>query len=565
MLEELSIRDFAIIDRMTARFGPGLNLLTGETGAGKSIMIGALGFILGDKADTACIRAGAEETMVSGVFSVQDCPEALAWLEARGIECDEGAVVLRRSLKAGGRGTAYIQGTPVARSDLRDFTSLLVDVHGQHEHQSLLQPERHRPYLDRFAGIEAEVAEYSTRFAALVEKRRALERLQASEAERESRRESLAYAISELTEARLREGEEEELDAEEKRLSQFERLAEFLAAAKDSLCASGDGSLARLRAARQALDSAAGIDTGLAILAKRLDDAYYELEDASESLKAYIQSVRFSPERLEEVSARLATVHRLKKKYGGTVQAAMERLEEAKTELERLENLDQDREGLSAEIAAMERDVYTRAGDISRKRAAAAGGLSGRVSGIIRSLGMPKAEFSISLGRKGEEGGRPVVGQYGVDEVEFLIAPNPGEPLRPLARIASGGEISRVMLALKTCLAKEDSVTTMVFDEIDTGIGGDVGVAVGRHLAELARSKQVFCITHLASIAARADNHLKVEKVQEGSRTLARVSRVEGTERVAEIARMLSGDQGGQASLAHAQELLRQAAPPGSA
>jgi DNA repair protein RecN (Recombination protein N) len=565
MLDELTIRDFAIIDRMTVRFGLGLNLLTGETGAGKSIMIGALGFILGDKADAACIRAGAEETMVSGVFSIQDCPDAAAWLETRGIEIEDGAVVVRRSLKAAGRGAAYIQSAPVTRADLRDFTSLLVDVHGQHEHQSLLLPERHRPYLDRFAGIEGEVAGYTAVFGALVEKKRAYERLLTSESEREARKELLAYAIKELSEAKLREGEEEELQAEEKRLSQFERLSEFLLSARDGLCGSGEGALARLRAARQALDSASGIDDGLSALGQRIDDAYYELEDASESLKSYIQSVSFSPERLDEVSSRLAAVHRLVKKHGGSVQTALLKLEESVSDLERLEHLEEDREGLQAEISTLERDVLSRASALSKKRAAAAVSLGERVASIIRSLGMPKAGFTVSLGKKGSEPGRPVVGPYGMDDVEFLIAPNPGEPSRPLARIASGGEISRVMLALKTCLAEADSVSTLVFDEIDTGIGGEVGIAIGEHLAALARAKQVFCITHLASIAVRADNHMKVEKVEEGARSLARVSRISGKARVAEIARMLSGTEGGEASLRHAEELLRKAAPPGSA
>lgn len=563
MLEELTIRDFALIDRLQLKFAPGLNVLTGETGAGKSILIGALGFVLGDKPDAGVIRSGAEETLVSGVFGLEGNAEAEAWLAERGIEVEDGAVLLRRSLKSSGRGSIYLQSAPVTRADLQEFTALLVDVHGQHEHQSLLQSDKHRRFLDRYAGIEPEVAEYGKRFSLLCEKRKALEAMQASESDRGRRVELLEWEAKEIEEAKLRVGEEEELDAEEKRLSQHERLFEFLDAAKHDLSSSGEGALARLRQARQAVESAAGIDQGLSALSRRLDDAFYELEDASDSLRGYADSVRYSPERLDQVSSRLAEIRKLKKKYGADEAAVLTRLEESRSELERLKNLEEDRGAVEAEIQALAREVYQRAGELSAKRSGAAEGLGPRIAAIVRTLGMPKAEFSVSIQRKGTgEGGKPLVGQYGYDEVEFLIAPNPGEPAKPLARIASGGELSRVMLALKTALAESDYIGTMVFDEVDVGIGGEVGVAVGEHLAGLSRSKQVFCITHLASIAAHADNHMMVEKIQEGGRSLTRVKAVKAGERVGEIARMLSGKEGGDASLAHAQELLKRFSRP---
>jgi DNA repair protein RecN (Recombination protein N) len=563
MLEELTIRDFALIDRLQLKFTSGLNVLSGETGAGKSILIGALGFVLGDKPDASVIRSGAEETLVSGVFALGGNADAAAWLSERGIELEDGTVLLRRSLKTNGRGSIYIQSAPVTRADLQEFTSLLVDVHGQHEHQSLLASDKHRRFLDRFAGIEDEVAAYGKRFGLLCDKRKAFESMLASENDRARRVELLEYAVKEIEEAKLKEGEEEELDLEEKRLSQHEKLFEAIDSARRDLTAAGEGALVRLRQARQALESAAGIDEGLSPLSRRLDDAFYEIEDLADSLRSYMDSVHFSPERLDQVSSRIAEIHKLKKKYGADVAAVLAYLAQSSGELEQLQTFEQDRGAIEAEIQELQREVYRLAGEISAKRAAASSALGSRIVEIVRTLGMPKAGFSVSIQRKPDEGGKPVVGQYGFDLVEFLIAPNPGEPMKPLAKIASGGELSRVMLALKTALAESDYIGTMVFDEIDTGIGGEVGVAVGEHLSELSRSKQVFCITHLASIAAHADNHMMVEKVQEAGRSLTRVKAVRADERVREIARMLSGTQGGEASLAHAQELLNRFSRPG--
>jgi DNA repair protein RecN (Recombination protein N) len=561
MLDELSIRDFALIDRLNLRFSAGLNLLSGETGAGKSILIGALGFVLGGKADASVIRSGAEETLVSAVFSLDGSAEARAWMAERGIELEGDTVIIRRSLKENGRGSLYVQSAPVTRADLQALTACLIDIHGQHEHQSLLAQDSQRRILDRFAGIEAEVGEFTAAFTALSDKRNAFKSMLSSANDRSERVEMLEYALREIAEAKLREGEEEELQAEEKRLSQYEKLFEHIELVRESLGAHGEGALSRFRSARQGMEAAAGIDQGFADFSRRLDDAYFEIEDVAESFKAYVGSISFSPERLDEVQARLSDIFKLKKKHGASVALVLKKAEEYQAELDGLRTFEEDRGSLEAEIARLERDVLGRANQLSQKRQAAAAQLQGRVVQIIRTLGMPKADFVVSLGKKPEDNGKLVVGQYGLDLVEFLIAPNPGEPEKPLAKIASGGELSRVMLALKTALAETDSIGTMIFDEIDTGIGGEVALAVGEHLATLARNKQVFCVTHLASIAVRADNHSKVEKVEEGQRTLTKVFKIEGTERVTEIARMLSGGQGGQASIEHATELLKRFSP----
>jgi DNA repair protein RecN (Recombination protein N) len=562
MIEELSVRDFALIERLSVSLGGGLTILSGETGAGKSLLIGAIGFLLGFKADTGVIRTGAEEALVTGVIDASKSPEAMAWLEGRGLETEDGRVLLRRSIKANGRGSVFIQNQPALRADLVALSALLVDLHGQHEQQSLLLPENHRRLLDRFAGIEGEVSAFGERFAELCSKRKAFESALASEKERAREMEFLHYAVDEISKAKLKKDEEGELEAEERLLSEHEKLFAAVDAGHESLRAEGadeasGGALSSLRHLRASLETAQAIDPALADLSRRADDAYYELEDIADSLRSYAGSLKFSPERLEEIESRLAEIQKLKKKYGSSIEEILARLEEDRERLSHLETWEEDKEGLAAEIADLEAKVLAEALRLSERRAASAASLQGKIEAILRTLGMPNARFIVRIGRKEPEGGKPVVGPSGVDEVEFLIAPNPGESPKPLARIASGGELSRVALAAKTILAESDTVDTLIFDEVDAGIGGEVAVAVGEHLAALGKARQVLCITHLASIAARADNHYRVEKEVAEGRTATRLSRMDGRARAEEIARMLAGDPDEEASVAHAIELLR--------
>jgi DNA repair protein RecN (Recombination protein N) len=308
------------------------------------------------------------------------------------------------------------------------------------------------------------------------------------------------------------------------------------------------------------MDNITGIDPGLSPLAKRLDDLYYELEDASEEVRTYRSGLNFSPDRLERVEERLMNIHRLEKKYGATVGEVLAYCADAREQLESLENLDQDKERLQKEIQGLEQTVLGAAGELSSRRREIAKQLESRIEEILRGLGMEKTRFSIAVDRRLSEKGTPSCGPYGLDQIAFRISPNPGEPLKPLKNIASGGEVSRVMLAIKTVLSQTDQIETLVFDEIDAGIGGEVAVAVGHHLHDLSRYKQILCITHLASIAARADNHIKVEKREKEGRTVTEISVVAGDKRVEEIARMLSGDRTGQVSRTHAEELLRKSA-----
>lgn len=555
MLEELSIRDFAIIDRLSVRFETGLNLLTGETGAGKSILIGALGFILGAKADTGIIRAGTDETLVTGVVTVDDNTAAQSWLAEHGIEVEDGSVVVRRGLKRNGRGAMYIQNVPVARQDLEDFASALVEIHGQREGHALLKKDRHRALVDSFAGIEADVAAYGTLYSDLGSRRKALETMASSEVERAREIELLRFAVEEIDAAVPRLGEEDELADEERRLSQHEKLFAAVAQARE-LLGDADGAIARLRKARLQLETAGAIDQKLADTSRRLDDAYYELEDLGEFLSSYSDHLLFDPGRLEEIESRLATLQKLKRKYGPELEKVIAYRAEAAEKLAGLENWEEDRAGLEKQVAELETVVFARAEKLTLARSAAGLKLEESVRAIISTLGMPNARFVIRIERIPPMNGKIVVGPTGADDLEFYVSANKGEPLRPLAEVASGGELSRVMLALKTALAEDAGAPTMVFDEIDTGIGGEVALGVGLHLAGLAKSRQVLCITHLASIAARADNHLMVEKRVEGERTVTRVSRLAGADRIREIARMLSGDPASRVSLDHAADLV---------
>lgn len=557
MLEELIIQDYALIDTLHISFEGGLNILTGETGAGKSIIVGALGFILGSKVDTDIIRTGREEVRVSAILSVDPRNvEALSWLTDHGIEPEEGKVILRRNLKQNGRGSMFIQNVPVTRNDLADFTSLLFDIHGQHEHQLLLKRESHRRYLDRFGGIEEEVLQFNRVFTTLSEKRKLLESSRSSERDRQARMEMLSYAIEEIGKAQLRLGESEELEQESRRMGAHEKLASYVETACELLFEGDASCLAALRRVRSSLEGALSIDSTLASLAEGINSTYYDLEDWADQLRTYRNNLTFDPRRLEEIEERLALLYRLKKKYGATEEEILGYKQKAEEELDHLAHFEENRAALEAEIASLEREVIQRARSITQKREKAAEELSAKITAILASLGMSRSRFAVSVLPKTQGSDSLLCGPYGAEDIEFFISPNPGEPLKELSRIASGGELSRVMLAIKTILAHSDTVETLVFDEIDTGIGGEVALAVGEHLAQLGKIKQIFCITHLASIAVRADNHLKVEKSVVGDRTVTTVRPLSDGERKEEIARMLSGDSSAGVALAHAEELL---------
>ena len=597
MLEELSIRNYALIYNLSISFEDGLNILTGETGAGKSIIVGSLSFLLGAKADSDVIRTGCEEAGVSAVINIhKNNADVFSWLAARDIEAEDGRVAVRRNIKASGRYSVYIQNIPLTRGDLSEFMAVLFDLHGQHDHETLLRKEAHRRYLDRFAGIEEEAASFNGFFLNLTEKKKAFEVQANSERDRDARIELLSYAVDEITKAAPKPGEGRELDAEAQRLSSFEKLSTQAENAA-SLFFDGESSVLSLaRRARVFVEGAASLDESLSALARRMDDLYYEAEDLAEELRAYRDGLSYDPKRLEEVEERLALLFRLKKKYGGKAaysandlagndvsggskarggdspgfateeDALLDYRAGAEREIEALSQSEENRAKLKTEIAALEKEIAIKAAALGAKRKEGAGRLAQAINAILQRLGMPRARFEVLVASKGQgPSGNLVCGPWGADDVEFLISANPGEPVKELARIASGGELSRVMLAIKTVLARSDTLETLVFDEIDAGIGGEVALAVGEYLEKIGEFKQIFCITHLASIAVRADNHIRVEKNVVGSgaapgksgRTVTTVKTLSGKARQEEIARMLAGDSAGGAALAHAGDLLQ--------
>ncbi|MDR1802819.1 MAG: DNA repair protein RecN [Treponema sp.] len=583
MIEELSVRNFALIDSLTLPLEDGFTVLTGETGAGKSIIVGSLSFLLGGKADSDVIRSGSDEASVSAIVSVNGkSRDALEWLRQRDIETDDWRVVVRRSVKSSGRNSIYIQNVPVMRNDLAEFMGLLFDLHGQHSHESLLRKETHRVYLDGFSGLDDEALAFNRVFTALAEKRKSLEALNRSEEDRERRLELLAFAVEEITKAAPKNGEIKELEAETQRLGDFEKLSLHVNTAASALFDDETSLLSLTRRLRAALESAVSIDNSLSPVLKRLEDLYYEAEDLAAEFRDYRGRLSYDPARLEEAEERLSLLYKLKKKYkpGRPPESGDRPLSdeegilaykaEAATEIENLSGTAENREKLKAEISRLEKETAVRASKLSEKRKKGAGRLSAGITEILVKLGMPNAVFSTQVRQKSGTG--LVCGPWGADDVEFLISANTGEPAKELARIASGGELSRVMLAIKTILCATDagdghgSAETLVFDEIDTGIGGEVALSVGEYLSRIGKGKQIFCVTHLATIAVRADNHLLVQKRvvaggigadgREVDRTVTSVSLLENRERRQEIARMLAGDSG-SAALAHADELLK--------
>jgi DNA repair protein RecN (Recombination protein N) len=568
MLEELSIRNYALIDSISLSFRNGFNVLTGETGAGKSIIVGSLSFLMGGKADVDVIRSGCDEAGVSAVISVKkNNKDVFDWLKSRDIECEEDTVIVRRNIKTTGRGSIYIQNVPVTRQDLTDFMGLLFDLHGQHNHESLLKKESHRRYLDRFAGIEEEVLLFYKTFLELSEKRKTLEVSLKSDRDREERLDLLNYAVDEISKAAIRAGEIREFENEAQRLSDFEKLAGYVHTAAGVFFETEHSVLSLLRKAKHALDNACAVDSSLGEIHKRIEDLYYEAEDTAGDFRVYQENLTFDPQRLEEVNERLVLLSKLKKKYiktgesGSDEESILQYKIKAEVEIDALSNAGENREKLKTEIAVIEKDIIQKAQVLRQKRTAAAGKLGHLISGILNHLGMPNAGFKAGIVPKTQDG-QGSLGPWGAEDVEFLISPNKGEPLKDLARIASGGELSRVMLAVKTALlagekqGEMESIETLVFDEIDTGIGGEVALSVGEYLARIGLIKQIFCVTHLASIAVRADNHFKVEKHTEGGRTYTGVGPLSADGRRKEIARMLSGDTG-DAALAHADELMQ--------
>lgn len=563
MLEDLSIKDFAIIESEHIEFSNGFTVLSGETGAGKSILIGAMSFLLGGKADVNQIRSGAHEAQVSGTFyldSKENQNPALEWLNDHGIETENNRILLRRYIRDNGRAGAWIGSTPVNRTDLAEFSSFLVDIHGQHEHQSLMRVPEHRKFLDARAGILPEVSAFTALYMELVEKRRLLAQLDSSDADRTRKIDMYNFAVKEIEDAKLKPEEDIQLEEEENRLSSYEKLFAGVDSIRNMLDGGDESVVSLLKKIRRESQNISILDKTLSSLDTRIESAFYELNDISEEFASYANKLVYNPSHLQEVQDRLSLIYSLKKKYASSQSAPLKEVfdyyENAQKSLEQLGAGSENREELMKSVSELEKKVYLAGKNLSEKRRATGDKLASEVEALLKNLGMNGTRFAVSITAKPGDQIEQKCGPYGFDNIEFLISANPGSPLLPLAKIASGGEISRVMLALKTIFAQNDPVQTLVFDEIDTGIGGEVAVAVGSHMKALAKNRQIFCITHLASIAVYADNQIKIEKGVAEGKTVSNVHPIQGEERVSEIARMLSGDADSAASIEHARAML---------
>jgi DNA repair protein RecN (Recombination protein N) len=440
---------------------------------------------------------------------------------------------------------------------LEELTAFLVDLHGQHEHQSLFTADQHRRLLDRYAGLEGELKAFAVEFQGLSQAKKALDELVAGEADREQELFRLVQVVQDIERAAWKDPDEEEtLRAERARLEQFGKLSGGLEALEQALTEGRSSAVAQLKNARQALGAIVLVDDRWTAEEGRLENALIEVEDIAQTLHRYKLGLSFSPDRLEDVNERLAVLHGVDKRYGPGFEAVVGTLAQAREKRERLENYTSEREKAADRVNALEQELIQAALKLSDRRQEAARRLETGVKAALGDLGMRGAVFKIGFQRRMGESGKPVCTPYGLDQIEFLLAANVGEAPKLLRETASGGELSRVMLALKSILSEADKIPILIFDEIDTGIGGEIGLALGKYMKQLSRTKQVLCITHLASIASFADHHLRVEKATEGGRTTTVVSVVTGEARVREVARMLSGATVTDASLQHAQELI---------
>lgn len=550
MLIELRIQNYAVIDRLALRLGPGLNVLSGETGAGKSIIVGALSLLLGERASAEVVRAGGEKAVVEGVFEIADRPELLALLDEQGIEPEDGLLILRREVALEGRNRAWINGSPATAGVLGEVGRQLVDMHGQHEHQTLLRGDEQRAILDAYAGTAPLLGEVGEAHERLRRAEHQLAELERRRRETEQQAEFLRHQAQEIEKARLKEDEEEALEEEANRLDHAEDLARLSGRLYQNLYAGEDAVVARLAELRRALDQLARIDPSQAELLELFEPAYINLEELGRRMGAYEAAVEHDPARLDEIRRRQDLIFRLKTRFGPELADVIETGRRARVQLELLDTADFERRALEKEVGAVRAELEEVAGRLSAMRREAAARLAAEIVALLPELGLGGGHFEVHLQEL------PQIGPAGAEQAEFRIALNAGFEPRPLARVASGGELSRVMLALKTVLARQDRIPSLVFDEIDTGIGGQIGHRIGEKLRQVADHHQVFVITHLAQIACRADQHLRVEKGAAEGVMATRVSTLPADERVRELARMLGGDPESAASLEHARELL---------
>lgn len=551
MLHLLHIENIAVIEEADIAFSSGFNALTGETGAGKSIVIDAMGAVLGQRTSRDLIRTGAAKAFVSAVFTGVPSLPALADLS---LAPEEGELLLQREIYADGKNACRINGKPVTVAQLRQIGNQLLNIHGQHDGQQLLDEEQHGAYLDRYGHVEGYLETYGACFAAMEETRRKIRSLQMDEAEKARRVDSLQFQINELERADLKPGEEEALQQRRMLLRNSEKFMSAIQGALWSLSGGdeGGGAVSLLREAEDSLAGARGLDEQFSQLHQRLTALHSEAYDVAETLRDMESAFDFSPQELDALESRADQLYRLKKKYGSTVEEMLEYLDQCRSELDRITFAADTVERLQRELQTEYAQVMKAAQLLSGARKAAAKDLELRVQDELRQLDMPRARFSICFAEK-----EPAAD--GIDEVRFLMSANVGEELKPIQKVASGGELARIMLALKNVLAENETIGTLVFDEVDTGVSGRAAQKVAEKLAQVSRVKQVLCVTHLPQLAAMADVHFSVEKGEREGRTYTSVEELNREQRCRELARLTGGAYITAAMLAGAEELIASA------
>jgi DNA repair protein RecN (Recombination protein N) len=557
VLTELRIRNFAIIDALTLPLAAGFNVLTGETGAGKSIIVGALGFLLGERGTPDLIRTGADKASVEGIFDVSGDVELIALLDARGVDVEDPAtLVLRREIVSSGRTRAWINSATTTAAVIAEVGRALVSLHGQHEAQTLLDEESQRSIVDAFGAATAVAARVRGAHDEMLAIAREIQSLAARKAEAERRADYLRHLVSEIDEAHLEAGEDVSLEEEARRLEHAEELKSLAGGMAGILEGEEGAVLESLGHMQRSLASIQRIDASLVRLQELYDSAFYSLQELARELEEYGRNVDLDPARLGEVQRRRDLIFRLTKKYGPSLEAVAESARVARTELDLVDSGALDLLQLERRRQEAHDALAGAATELTRLRRDAASRLAIEVDAVLPELGMPDGRLDVSMRPRAE------IGAAGAEDIELRVALNRGHESRPLARVASGGELSRVMLALKTILARLDRVPTLVFDEVDAGIGGKIGLQVGDTMRRVAQHHQVLAITHLPQIAARAHHHIVVEKGARGGITTADTRVVDGDARVTEVARLLGGDPESAVSLAHARELLNAAQVP---
>ena len=551
MLQRLFVKNVALIEELDISFSSGFNVLTGETGAGKSIVIDAVNLVLGERGSRELIKHGADKARVDAIFDVGGRLGILSILEEQGLACEDGELLLSRELSAAGKNVCRANGALITLSVLKSITDHLVDVHGQHEHQSLLSKARHMEYLDSFGGEALASVRHATAEAA----RRCMA-LQSellcgfgSEDERAREMDVLRYQIAEIERSNLKEGEEEELLAERTLLHNAERILEALSQSSEALSGE-DATLSLLGGAMRQMQEIGALSEDYAALCRRLEEAYYTLEDISISLRDLRMGFDYDPRRIDAIEQRLELYRSLKRKYGADCAAILAYKQSAQEKLAALAGAAERRAQLDEELSKAQEEYTAKAARLTEARLKAAKRLEEGMRQELAELGFAHAEFSVQFHKE------EAISELGAERAEFLLSANAGEPLKPLEKVASGGEMSRIMLAMKAIFAQGDAIPTLIFDEIDTGISGRVAAVVGEKMVGISDSHQVLCVTHLPQIAALADAHYLVEKTETDGKTATSVRLLDKTERYQQIASMMSGSAQSSAALEHAKELI---------